>query len=158
MLNTNKYLLTLIMGFSFLTLAVTAQDKESDVEEVVVTGSKIKKDEFASSSPLEIISAEEILESGVASIDEYLKFTPAFTGYQLGTTTNNGGNGSRELSLRGLGPTATLVLINGRRTIGDVSGSGAVDVGMIPENLVKNVDVLLDGASTVYGSDAIAGV
>ena len=158
MLKTNKYLLTLIMGFSFMTLAVTAQDKESDVEEVVVTGSKIKKDEFASSSPLEIISAEEILESGVASIDEYLKFTPAFTGYQLGTTTNNGGNGSRELSLRGLGPTATLVLINGRRTIGDVSGSGAVDVGMIPENLVKNVDVLLDGASTVYGSDAIAGV
>ena len=160
MFNKENYMLALMaITFSVFNTSVVAQDESADnVEEVVVTGSKIKKDEFASSSPLDIISAEEILESGAASIDEYLKFTPAFTGYQLGTTTNNGGNGSRELSLRGLGATATLVLINGRRTIGDVSGSGAVDVGMIPENLVKNVDVLLDGASTVYGSDAIAGV
>jgi iron complex outermembrane receptor protein len=159
MLNKNNYLLTAFAAmFVLFNTNTAAQDSDSNVEEVVVTGSKIKKDEFASSSPLDIVSAEEILESGAASIDEYLKFTPAFTGYQLGTTTNNGGNGARELSLRGLGSTATLVLINGRRTIGDVSGSGAVDVGMIPENLVKNVDVLLDGASTVYGSDAIAGV
>ena len=161
MLNKKSYLYSVLaLSLVVFNTNVFAQDESDDdnVEEVVVTGSKIKKDEFASSSPLDIVSAEEILESGAASIDEYLKFTPAFTGYQLGTTTNNGGNGSRELSLRGLGSTATLVLINGRRTIGDVSGTGAVDVGMIPENLVKNVDVLLDGASTVYGSDAIAGV
>ena len=158
MFNTKRYLFALIIGFSSFTTFVVAQGEDSDVEEIVVTGSKIKKDEFTSSSPIDIVSAEEILESGAASIDEYLKFTPAFTGYQMGTSTNNNGNGSRELSLRGLGATATLVLINGRRTIGDVSGSGAVDVGMVPENLVKNVDVLLDGASTVYGSDAIAGV
>jgi iron complex outermembrane receptor protein len=160
MINNKNYLYsTLALSLVLFNTNVIAQDEsDQNVEEVVVTGSKIKKDEFASSSPLDIVTAEEILESGAASIDEYLKFSPAFTGYQLGTTTNNGGNGSRELSLRGLGATATLVLINGRRTIGDVSGSGAVDVGMIPENLVKNVDVLLDGASTVYGSDAIAGV
>lgn len=160
MLNKKNCLYSVLaLSFVFFNTDLIAQDEsEENVEEVVVTGSKIAKDEFASSSPLDIVTAEEILESGAASIDEYLKFTPAFTGYQLGTTTNNGGNGSRELSLRGLGPTATLVLVNGRRTIGDVSGSGAVDVGMIPENLVKNVDVLLDGASTIYGSDAIAGV
>ena len=158
MTNLFKYTLVAVVSLTFSSNFVFAQDSADDVEEVIVTGSKIKKDEFSSSSPLDVVSAEEILDSGAASIDEYLKFTPAFTGYQLGTSTNNGGNGSRELSLRGLGATSTLVLINGRRTIGDVAGSGAVDVGMVPENLVKNVDVLLDGASTVYGSDAIAGV
>jgi iron complex outermembrane receptor protein len=158
MLNKKSYL------YSFLALSlvvfntdVIAQD-DDNVEEVVVTGSKITKDEFSSSSPITIITEEDILNAGNASVDEYLKYTPAFTGYQLGTSTNNGGDGSRKVDLRGLGFNRTLVLVNGKRTIGDIGGDGAVDIGGIPEMMIKRVEVLKDGASTIYGSDAISGV
>ena len=154
-----KNLFTLIVLLGFSTQNILAQDSDdSDVEEVVVTGSKIAKDEFGSSSPLLIISEEDILNAGNASIDEYLKYTPAFTGFQLGTSTNNGGDGSRKVDLRGLGFNRTLVLVNGHRVIGDVGGDGAVDIGSIPEIMVKNVEVLKDGASAIYGSDALSGV
>ena len=154
-----KYLFVLFAFFiGIFNVDLFAQDDADDIEEVIVTGSKIAKDEFASSSPITIINEEDILAGGNASVDEYLKYTPAFTGYQLGTSTNNGGDGSRKVDLRGLGFNRTLVLVNGRRTIGDVGGDGAVDIGGIPEIMIKRVEVLKDGASTIYGSDAISGV
>ena len=153
-----KYFLALTLTFGLFNLDIVAQDTEEDVEEVIVTGSRLLNDEFSSSSPVTIISEEDILSGGNASVDEFLKYTPAFTGYQLGTSTNNGGDGSRKVDLRGLGFNRTLVLVNSRRVIGDVGGDGAVDVGGIPEILIKRVEVLKDGASTVYGSDAISGV
>ena len=160
MLKRENYLLmTLVLSVGFFNLNLIAQDdSDDDVEEVVVTGSKIAKDGFSSSSPLLIISEEDILNAGNASIDEYLKYTPAFTGYQLGTSTNNGGDGSRKIDLRGLGFNRTLVLVNGHRVIGDVGGDGAVDIGSIPEIMIKSVEVLKDGASAIYGSDALSGV
>ena len=153
-----KNFLALTLTLGLFNFDIFAQDSEDDVEEVVVTGSRILNDEFASSSPVTIISDEDILSGGNASVDEFLKYTPAFTGYQLGTSTNNGGDGSRKVDLRGLGFNRTLVLVNSRRVIGDVGGDGAVDIGGIPEIMIKRVEVLKDGASTVYGSDAISGV
>ncbi len=160
MFKREYYLLTVLaLSFGLFNPDLVAQeDSDDDVEEVVVIGSKIAKDGFSSSSPLLIISDEDILDSGNASIDEYLKYTPAFTGYQLGTSTNNGGDGSRKIDLRGLGFNRTLVLVNGHRVIGDVGGDGAVDIGSIPEMMVKSVEVLKDGASAIYGSDALSGV
>ena len=155
----NKYLFALLaFTFSFNAEIFAQDEADENVEEVTVTGSKIVRDEFSSSSPITIITDEDILAGGNASVDEYLKYTPAFTGYQLGTSTNNGGDGSRKVDLRGLGFNRTLVLVNGRRTIGDVGGDGAVDIGGIPEIMIKRVEVLKDGASTIYGSDAISGV
>ena len=153
-----RYFLALTLTLGLFNFEIFAQDSDDDVEEVVVTGSRILNDEFASSSPVTIISDEDILAGGNASVDEFLKYTPAFTGYQLGTSTNNGGDGSRKVDLRGLGFNRTLVLVNSRRVIGDVGGDGAVDIGGIPEIMIKRVEVLKDGASTVYGSDAISGV
>ena len=162
MLKRENYLLlmALVLSVGFFNLNLIAQDSsaDEDVEEVVVTGSRVNNDEFSSSSPVTIISTDDILSGGNASVDEYLKYTPAFTGYQQGTSTNNGGDGSRKVDLRGLGFNRTLVLVNSKRVIGDVGGDGAVDIGGIPENLIKRVEVLKDGASTVYGSDAISGV
>jgi len=159
MFKKEKYLFVLFAFFiGIFNADLYAQDAEDNVEEVIVTGSKIAKDEFSSSSPITIVTDEDILAGGNASVDEYLKYTPAFTGYQLGTSTNNGGDGSRKVDLRGLGFNRTLVLVNGRRTIGDVGGDGAVDIGGIPEIMIKRVEVLKDGASTIYGSDAISGV
>ena len=124
MLNNNKYFLALTLVVGLFNLDLIAQDSEEDVEEVVVTGSRILNDEFTSSSPITIISEDDILSGGNASVDEFLKYTPAFTGYQLGTSTNNGGDGSRKVDLRGLGFNRTLVLVNSRRVIGDVGGDG----------------------------------
>jgi iron complex outermembrane receptor protein len=158
MLNKKSFLYTFFaLSLVAFNTSVFAQD-DDNVEEVIVTGSKITKDEFSSSSPITIITEEDILSAGNASVDEYLKYTPAFTGYQLGTSTNNGGDGSRKVDLRGLGFNRTLVLLNGKRTIGDIGGDGAVDIGGIPEMMIKRVEVLKDGASTIYGSDAISGV
>lgn len=141
-------------------LVVHAQEPEPEsVEEIVVTGSRIVRDEFSSSSPISVVSGEEIALSGTVSIDEYLKDVPAFTGYQMGTSTNNGSHfGQKKLDLRGLGFNRTLVLVNGRRMIGDTSFDGAVDLNAIPEAMIDRVEVLKDGASTIYGSDALAGV
>ncbi|MCX2780909.1 TonB-dependent receptor plug domain-containing protein [Microbulbifer thermotolerans] len=136
-----------------------AQENATTVEEVIVTGSRIARDDFSSSSPISTYGSEDLDKAGLASIDEFLKEDPAFTGYQMGTSTNNGSDqGQKKIDMRGLGFNRTLVLINGRRTIGDVNGDGAVDINTVPEAMIERVEVLKDGASTIYGSDALAGV
>ena len=127
--NKENYLfVVLVLTFGLFNANIVAQDEsaDEDVEEVVVTGSRVNNDEFSSSSPVTIISSDDILSGGNASVDEYLKYTPAFTGYQLGTSTNNGGDGSRKVDLRGLGFNRTLVLVNSKRVIGDVGGDGCL--------------------------------
>ena len=137
----------------------TAQAQDETIEEIITTGSRIARDEFSSSSPIAVVEGEDVTLSGVVSIDEYLKDVPSFTGYQMGSQTNNGSDqGAKKIDLRGLGFERTLVLINGRRTIGDAYNDGAVDLNAIPEIMIKRVEVLKDGASTIYGSDALAGV
>ncbi len=136
------------------------EDDEDDADEstITVTGSRIKRSEFSSSAPINVFSSEDIDNSGLISPDDFLKTKPAFTGYQQTASTNNGGDGRKKVDMRGLGFERTLILINGRRTIGDLNGDGAVDLGTIPMAMVDRVEVLKDGASTVYGTDAIAGV
>ncbi len=131
-------------------------------EVIYVTGSYIGRDAFESASPVSVYSAENLAESGATSLDEFLIKQPEFSGYALGTSTNNGNNGVKMVDLRGLGHKRTLVLINGQRQVGSFVGSaldlGAVDLNTIPMAMVERVEVLEDGASTTYGSDAIAGV
>ena len=146
-----------------LALAPPAQAQEEEVlEEIVVTGSRIAKDEFSSPAPISVFSAEDFMNSGVVSVDEFLKDIPAFTGFQFGTSTNNGNIGTKSVDLRGLGNKRTLILVNGRRQVGSFIGSnsdvGAVDLNTIPNGMIERIEVLKDGASTIYGSDALAGV
>jgi len=148
----------------FITGNAVAQDdqaaeSEDILEEVIVTGSRIVRDGFSSSSPLAVFDETDITMSGNASIDEFLKNVPQFTGYQMGVSTNNGStSGQKFIDMRGLQFNRTLVLVNSRRTIGDATGDGAVDINTIPEAMIKRVEVLTDGASSIYGSDALAGV
>ncbi len=138
---------------------VLAQDfDEAEVEEITITGSRIARNEFSSASAISTFDTKDVTNAGVTGIDEFLKDIPAFTGYQLGTTTNNGGDGTKKVDMRGLGFNRTLVLINGRRQVGDTLTDGAVDLNTIPMGMVKRIEVLKDGASTIYGSDALAGV
>ena len=152
----------LVTGVAFalsIPLGYAQDQRDEPLEEIITTGSRIARDEFSSSSPVSVVTGEEIALSGVVSVDEYLKDIPSFTGYQMGSQTNNGSDqGNKKIDLRGLGFERTLVLINGRRMIGDAYVDGAVDLNAIPEAMIKRVEVLKDGASTIYGSDALAGV
>jgi outer membrane receptor protein involved in Fe transport len=137
---------------------------DDDVEEVVVTGSRIKKSTFTSIAPLQIISTEISRETGLINAADILQESPSASGVQAdlsfaGFNLDNG-PGSSTLSLRGLGAGRTLVLINGRR-VGPAGVEGAPyapDLNLLPNALIQRYELLLDGASSVYGSDAIAGV
>lgn len=131
-------------------------------EEIFVTGSRIGRDKYEFSSPVDVFTTEDFKQSGAISVDEFLQQVPAFTGFTFNTSTNNGNNGVKQVDLRGLGTKRTLVLINGRRQVSSFAGGpdelGSVDLNTIPMFMVERIEVLKDGASTTYGSDALGGV
>jgi len=132
-----------------------AQD-EPYFEEITITGSRIKRRDFTSPSPLKTVSRADFEFSGQPTLEEYLNQMPQLQP-DLGRTTNNGSDGTARLNLRGMGSGRTLVLLNGRRLAPSGVGS-AVDVNNLPGVLVDRAEIITGGASTVYGSDAIAGV
>ena len=128
------------------------------LEEVTVTGSRIKSEESLSPAPIVVMSTEEIRARGLASIGDVLQ-TLTVQSNAINTQANNGGDGSTRISLRGLGTQRTLVLLNGRRFVaGGTGANGSVDLNSIPASVIDRVEVLKDGASAVYGSDAVGGV
>lgn len=134
-------------------------------ETVVISGSRIKRDNFNSVSPLQIIRNEDTAMAGFTSTAEVLQGV-SVTGGQgqinnaFGGFVTDGGPGANTLGLRGFGPTRTLVLLNGRRLApsGTRGSVGAADLNTLPGAIVDRIEVLKDGASSIYGSDAVAGV
>ena len=159
MSNLIKFSLVAVLSLGLIPSTSFAQDAdEADVEEVIVTGSKIKKSVFDSSKPLEIISDAAIERTGLNNIGDILQSISSNDGNGIRpvTTATNGGDGSNEISLRNLGSGRTLVLVDGRRWVTDAFGS--VDMNTIPASIIQRVEILKDGASSIYGSDAVAGV
>ncbi|MDG1244230.1 MAG: TonB-dependent receptor [Porticoccaceae bacterium] len=139
------------------TSSVYAQDEA--LEEVIVTGSRIAQADLEGANPVTVIDRAQMLRTGAPSVGEILQNLPSSAGGAVNTGVNNGGSGAVRFSLRGLGSQRTLVLINGKRAV--ASGLGAdssVDLNNIPSGMIERVEVLKDGASAIYGSDAIAGV
>jgi len=141
-----------------------AEQDDDVVDEVVVTGSRLKRDTYSSISPLQVITGQISREVGLIDAGDILQESTASSGQQIdlsfqGFVLDNG-PGSTTVSLRGLGEARTLVLVNGRRLApGGVEGAPfAANLDLVPASLVQQYDLLLDGASSVYGSDAIAGV
>ena len=135
------------------------QGEVAQIEEVLVTGSRIARADLEGANPVTVINREQILRNGSPTIGEILQNLPSSAGGAVNTSVNNGGSGAVRFSLRGLGTGRTLVLINGKRAV--ASGLGAnssVDLNNIPSAIIERVEVLKDGASAVYGSDAVAGV
>ncbi|AQS37017.1 TonB-dependent receptor family protein [Shewanella psychrophila] len=135
---------------AFTAPTVMAAEEET-VERIEVTGSRIKRTDLETASPITVFSAADIAATGVSTMEDFIQTIPAINGGAEGSSVNNGSRGFATASLRGLGSGRTLVLINGRRF-----ASG--DLNSIPTAYVERVEVLRDGASTIYGSDAIAGV
>lgn len=142
-----------------------ADDDDEAIEEIITTGSRIRRTEFSSASPVQVINMEMATLGGLVDIADILQestvaanapqWNNMFTGYVV-----TGGSGTNAIDLRGLGDGKTLVLLNGRRlnpagTRGTVS---AVDLNTIPSSVIQRIEILKDGASSVYGSDAVAGV
>lgn len=143
-----------------------ADEKETVVEKIQVTGSRIRTDGLDSATPIEIITTELAEDQGLNTLGELLRTSTVASGsdqlisaYSVGYVTN-GGSGAESISMRGLGASRTLVLLNGRRagpagTRGTVS---AFDMNALPISIIERVEILKDGASSLYGSDAVAGV
>lgn len=152
-------------------LSAYAQEKKLE-EEVVVTGSRILRNPLDEAAPMTNLSVEDLEKTGLTNFGDILQQLPV-TGSAINTRFNVPGNsgfpqdgtgigaGASEVSLRNLGSKRTLVLVDGRRFIPGASASGvpvAVDLNTLPANVIQRVEVLQDGASAIYGSDAIGGV
>ena len=165
-MNTKIFNLLKTLAFSALVLTffapstLVAQDDEVEVEEVVVTGSRIKRDTINSASVVTTITAEEIEQSQALNTADILRLSTYNTFGSYPSTAGNSAMSNTTISLRGLGGGRTLVLIDGRRLPGSphLGGAGAANINLIPTVSVDRIEILADGASSVYGSDAIAGV
>lgn len=155
-----------------LPTAVTYAQEEATLEEVVVTGSRIRRNPLNEPTAVMDISVEKLDNSGITNLGDILQDLP-ITGSapnsQFNVPGNSGfpqdgagiGAGSVQLSLRNIGAKRTLILVDGKRWVAGSSASGVpstVDLNTVPDNVVKRIEILQDGASAVYGSDAIGGV
>jgi len=132
--------------------------QSSDIEEIAVTGTRIRGANPAGFSPVTIINQEQIQISGEMSIGELLQELPS-QGSGNNRNRNNGGSGAVRIDFRNLGASRTLVLVDGKRWINSGGGANAsVDLNTIPTASIERVEVLKDGASAIYGSDAIGAV
>jgi len=155
----NRAVILGITASSVTAVQTFAEDNIENIERIAVTGSRINRTDIETVSPVTVISSDFIVKSGYTSVQEILSAQPAAAGMSLGSTSNNGSGGSATVNLRGMGVQRTLVLLNGKRMV--ASGTGAdssVDLNTIPVSIIQSIEILKDGASAVYGSDAIAGV
>ena len=133
--------------------------KAKQLQTIVVTGSRIRRVDIETSNPVISIGREAIQASGGLTVGSVIQALPANTGSFANPQTNNGGGtGASGVNLRGLGSNRTLVLVNGNRVIGSGALNPTVDLNAIPKDMIERVEVLSDGASAIYGSDAIGGV
>ena len=155
--------ITLVALFASPAAVALAQTAEP-AQRIEVTGSSIKRIQGETALPVQVLNRDDITRSGVTTVEQLLKGVTATSTLGGATVANTGAGGGQGgtnstslVSLRGLGSQRTLVLINGRRSA-PAGGGSAVDIASIPLHAVDRVEVLKDGASAVYGSDAVAGV
>ena len=126
-------------------------------QDIIVTGSRIPQPNLESSSPVTVVTSQEVKVSGTTRTEDLINSLPQVFADQ-GSNVSNGATGTANIDLRGLGAKRSLILVNGRRLQGGDPGDPVADVNFIPPQLIKRVDVLTGGASSTYGADAVAGV
>lgn len=167
--------LALFLSSTILAMPAIAQDAPDTTETasaddsatILVTGSRIKRDPNDSALPLTIITPDDLSREGISSPEQFISFLStngngadnlASNSDVVSGAARGGNNGLSAANLRGQGSGATLVLLNGRRVAAHGIGGGAVDVNQIPFAAIERIDVLKDGASAIYGTDAVGGV
>ncbi len=150
-------------------LAQESEDEEEDIEdrdfeEITVTGSRIKRTEFNTTAPIQVITNERSQLAGLLDSTDILQNSTVASGQQIDNSFSgfvvDGGAGANSISLRGLGAQRTLVLVNGKRwgPSGVRGSTNSVDLTALPTSQIARFEILKDGASSVYGADAVAGV
>src|SRR5438874_4958019 len=129
---------------------------EATAERVIVTGSNIPTAEEVGPNPVDTYRRDDITRLGVRTPTDLVLRIPAATGSNITENNTNGGDGSTRISLRGIDPKETLVLQDGRRLA--YAGTGSIDFNRFPLGLIDHIDILKDGASPIYGTEAVAGV
>lgn len=164
MLSKRKYLFGTTVLASVLAVSAPAFAQSTgatDVGEIIVTGSRIARPNQESATQVQVVSSEAIQNTGEVNLGEILRTLPA-AGVSTLTATNSNfftqNNGVATVDLRNLGEDRTLVLVNGRRFVAGIPGSQIVDFNSLPTEFVDRIDVVTGGASSIYGSDALAGV
>ncbi|HYP33634.1 MAG TPA: TonB-dependent receptor [Burkholderiaceae bacterium] len=150
----------------FAAVAANAWAQDTATQRVEITGSAIRRVETEGALPVTVLSRDAIDKSGAVSITELIQKLPAMTGgnfQQSSSSVNGNGNGTTTAAIHALDQKYTLVLLNGRRVapfggFGASGGDGSVNLESLPLDAIERVEVLTDGASALYGSDAIAGV
>jgi iron complex outermembrane receptor protein len=130
---------------------------EEQIEKIMVTGSRIARAEIASTSPITVVTKAQLTNLGITDVSSALRRLPAITGNSRNNQSSSGAFNIQTATLRGIEATNTLVLLNGRRMVGS-DEDGLVDLSSVPFEAISRMEVLKDGASAIYGSDAIAGV
>lgn len=151
-----RLLLSAVTAASIAATAAPTFAQDADEDTVVVTGSRIAKQDFVSNSPVVTVGEAQFELTGTVNTESLLNTLPQVVP-GLDRTSNNPGGGIATIDLRGLGTNRTLVLVDGQRVVPS-TGGGTVDINNIPTALIKDVEVVTGGASAVYGSDAVAGV
>jgi outer membrane receptor protein involved in Fe transport len=141
------------------TTPSTSAEGESvrGAQDIVITGTRIPQPNLTSASPVTVLSSQELKLQGTTRTEDIINSLPQSFAAQ-GSNISNGSTGTATVNLRGLGTTRTLVLINGRRLQPGDPRQPVSDINFVPSPLIKRVDVLTGGASSVYGADAVAGV
>ncbi|MES0873834.1 TonB-dependent receptor plug domain-containing protein [Sinimarinibacterium thermocellulolyticum] len=139
--------------------ALAAPEDSARLDTIEVTGSRIRRADFETAQPVTIVSREDIERTGLTNIGDLLQELPS-AGSALNRQFNNGGSGTTEIDLRNLGSQRVLVLVDGHRWVAGTSFANlaAVDLNTIPVSVIERIEILRDGASAIYGSDAITGV
>ncbi|TDI72938.1 MAG: TonB-dependent receptor [Bacteroidetes bacterium] len=146
-------LLALVTGYS----PVLAQESaEAVIEEIVVTGSRLRRSDLSAPSPTVVVTEQDVRLSGRGTLEGLLNELPQLNADNTSSTANISQAGLHTADLRSLGPERTLVLVNGKRFV-PANESGLVDLSRIPDALIERIEIITGGASAVYGSDAIAG-
>ncbi len=151
------FLASITLGQETPLTPQTAAQAGVTIEQVIVTGSNIPTAEEVGPNPVDTYRPQDIEKLGVRNATDLLVKLPQEAGSTINQNIANGGDGSVIPNLRGLLPKETLVLIDGKRVA--ITGlAGGVDINLIPFPLIDHIDILKDGASAIYGSDAVAGV
>ena len=147
---------SMICGAAFVAFSATAAYAQEEVQEVVVTGSRIVRQDYVANSPIATVTGDAAVANADITLDTYLNTLPQVNPSGTTTSNNPGNGGQSNIDLRGFGANRNVVLVDGRRPM--VSANNlTVDLNTIPQALVDSIEVITGGAGSAYGADAIAG-
>jgi iron complex outermembrane recepter protein len=162
---SSRRALTAILGSFLISVAnAFAQERAgiAEVERVIVTGSNIPTAEETGPNPVDTYRPADLEKLGIRNSQDLQTFLPQEAGGTVNLNIGNGGDGTVQINLRGLLPKETLILVDGKRvafgSLGVAGSSQGQDINLIPFPMIDHIDILKDGASAVYGSDAVTGV